>query len=318
MIVSITHEHDLDGLGSQAIIKRYFTISNSNQANSFRIFFAQYLDFTGKVKEILNANPDLPSHMIISDIGFNDDFEELFPIFQNAKNNGCKIYWFDHHLVDDHVKARLKNTINVYINDTSRCAAEIVKDFYLPNDPIAIKIAEYARDIDFKSNIFQIANEIQMIIAYNIGVDKEENRKIIVELLSEGKFEALWFQTQLEMLEDWIKIESQFALDHVKLISVRSFGKIAIAFAEMGGGRIAKLLLEQFPDIKVAIGIDKRYHEIIIHSEYINCKNFAKRFNGGGHKARAGFKCNQIFKKENVLSSTFLKEMKQTIPKFIE
>jgi oligoribonuclease NrnB/cAMP/cGMP phosphodiesterase (DHH superfamily) len=315
MIVSITHEHDLDGLGSQAILNRYF--SKSNRKESIVDYYANYLDFVGKVTDILKTD-SLPSQLIITDIGYNEDFNTLFSSFENARNRGCTIRWFDHHLVRKEIKENLNNKIALYVNDASKCAAEIVKDYYLPDDPVAIKIAEYARDVDFNSNNFQVANELQLIIAYNVGKGKEENKNKIVKLLSEGKFEDKWFKSQLNSLQDWISAESQFALDNVKVVNIRSFGKLAIAFAAMGGGRITRLLFNHFPDIKAAIGIDKRYEEIIIHSEYLNCRNFANKFGGGGHKGRAGFKYNLLFTKENVLNTKFLKEMKKNIPKYID
>ena len=163
MIVSLTHEHDLDGLGSQAIIRRYFNLSSEYRNNEIAYYYADYTNFVEKIKNILSTEP-IPSHLIISDIGFNESFKEIFTIFKKVKNGGCKILWFDHHIVDESIKEELKSLIHLYVNDTEKCAAEIVKENYMKDDPIASKIAEFARDTDFRTNKHKLASKFQSIV----------------------------------------------------------------------------------------------------------------------------------------------------------
>ncbi|MFX0049019.1 MAG: DHH family phosphoesterase, partial [Candidatus Hermodarchaeota archaeon] len=146
----MTHEHDLDGLGSQAIIQRYFNLSSEDRNKEIIYYFADYTDFVEKINKILSKEP-IPSHLIISDIGFNDSFKETFSYFKVAVKKGCQICWFDHHIVDESIKKELSSLIHLYINDTEKCAAQIVKDYYIKNDPVASKIAEFARDTDFRT-----------------------------------------------------------------------------------------------------------------------------------------------------------------------
>ncbi|MBA7573987.1 hypothetical protein ES708_15788 [subsurface metagenome] len=314
MIVSITHEHDLDGLGSQAIIQRYFNLNQEIHPDEIRCFYAHYIDFVEKISIILDSEA-LPSQLIISDIGFNEDFVGLFSVFKNAKKQGCKISWFDHHIVDDLIKEKLRNLVHIYSNDTKKCAAEIIKDYYLPDDPIASKIAEFARDTDFRTNIYKLASDLQLIIGFNRGDQKAQNKRRIVELLSQGDFENSWFSSQLKILKKWHEDESTVALNNAKFIPMKSFGKIVISWAKIGGGRIANLLKERFPDAKARIGIDTRHNEIIIHSDFINCRDFARTFKGGGHKVRAGFKYPQIFEKDNMLNESFIDDIKESFLK---
>jgi len=314
MIVSITHEHDLDGLGSQAIIQRYFNLNQEIHPDEIRCFYAHYIDFVEKISIILDSEA-LPSQLIISDIGFNEDFVGLFSVFKNAKKQGCKISWFDHHIVDDLIKEKLRNLVHIYSNDTKKCAAEIIKDYYLPDDPIASKIAEFARDTDFRTNIYKLASDLQLIIGFNRGDQEDQNKRRIVELLSQGDFENSWFSSQLKILKKWHEDESTVALNNAKFIPMKSFGKIVISWAKIGGGRIANLLKERFPDAKARIGIDTRHNEIIIHSDFINCRDFARTFKGGGHKVRAGFKYPQIFEKDNMLNESFIDDIKESFLK---
>ncbi len=315
MIVSITHEHDLDGIGSQAIIKRYFDLLPEHQKTQIIYKFATYVDFVEKIQSILETDK-IPSQLIISDIGFNDSFEVLFSSFETAKKRGCKISWFDHHIVDDLIKDRLRNLIHTYINDPERCAAEIVRDYYLPNDVISDSIAKFARDTDFRTELFEIASNFQSIISFNRGTHNDHNKHRVVKLLSEGDFENKWFKAQLESLKKWLEEESAFALGQAIIISLEPFGDVVISWAKLGGGKITKLIKQKYPYAKVFIGIDSRYNEIIIHSDFLNCREFAKEFKGGGHKERAGFKYAYIFDNPNVLTEFFIGDIKKNISKF--
>jgi len=316
MIVSITHEHDLDGLGSQAIIKRHLGLSSEAHQTEIIYAFATYVDFVEKIRGILDLDK-IPSQLIISDIGFNDSFEELFTYFETATKRGCKISWFDHHIVDDLVKERLRNLIHTYVNDPERCAAEIIKDYFLPNDIISNTIAKFARDTDFRTLLFEVASDFQSIISFNRGTHNDHNKHRVVELLSQGDFENEWFNSQLESLKQWLEEESLFALQHATIISLESFGDVIISWAKLGGGKITKVVRQKFPHAKAFIGIDSRHNEIIIHSDFLNCREFAKEFEGGGHKERAGFKHSHIFDNPNVLTQSFLDEIKKKILKHI-
>ncbi|MFW9951564.1 MAG: hypothetical protein ACFFKA_15715 [Candidatus Thorarchaeota archaeon] len=315
MIISLTHEHDLDGLGSQAIINRYYRLDPTLKNFEFRCYFAHYIDFIEKIKTIFKSFKP-PFELIITDIGFNIEFEQLFAMFKNLYKEQIAVKWFDHHVVDDEVKRALNDLLNVYQNDPERCAAQIVKDYYLPDDPIAQKIADYARDTDFKTNKFNKASEFQLIIEYNRGEEFNGNKFKIVELLSEGDFENPWFQSQYISLKEWYKMEIDTALKNTKLIEIENFGMVAISYANIGGGKITELLFNEYPNLMVALGIDKRYDEIIIHSKNINCRELARVFDGGGHVPRAGFKYNNLFNEFGILSSKFMEDMKNWIPKY--
>ncbi|NVM38580.1 MAG: hypothetical protein HWN81_23525, partial [Candidatus Lokiarchaeota archaeon] len=176
MIVSVTHELDLDGLGSQAIIQRYFNHFLKKNKSKLNLHYAHYTNFIDKIREILDFK-FLPEQLIISDIGFNDDFKKLFPLFKRFKEKLGKILWFDHHLIDINFKNELKKILELFINDPNRCSAEIVKDYYLPEDLIAKKIAKFSRAIDFDTKNYQIASNLQSIIAYNRGSELNEVKK---------------------------------------------------------------------------------------------------------------------------------------------
>lgn len=313
MIVSITHEHDLDGLGSQAIIKRY--LDKFSLKEEIKFLDANYSNFV-KILKVLFASYESLTKLIISDIGFNKSFRILFESFKSAKKKGCHILWLDHHIVDTSIKNRISNIIEVYINDTQKCAAEIVKEYFLPDDSVAKKIAEFARDTDFKTEMFKLASKIQLIIGYNLGPKGFQNRRMIVDLLSEGRFEDPWYDAQIHELKKWIKEETEFAIQNAKSIKIEDFGEVCISYAQIGGGKITQILHKNFSDSQAYIGIDLRYNEIIIHSNFVQCREFARYFGGGGHEDRAGFKHPHTFSDNKTLSERFIHDITKALLKF--
>ncbi|TFF86020.1 MAG: hypothetical protein EU517_01035, partial [Promethearchaeota archaeon] len=293
MIISITHEHDLDGIGSQAILYRFLTRNKDHGDEDVQLHYAHYSNFPKSIKQFLSDSA-LPDQLIITDIGFNDEFEELLPYFKKAKQKGCEISWFDHHLVDDSVKEKIKLVVNTYINDPSRCAAEIVKDYFLPDDSIAIEIAQYARDRDFGKYNFQISTDLQSIIEFNRGRDRDKSKRKITKLLASGIFKNDWLDEQLKELADWRNKQEANAINNVKLIKIKDFGEIAISLAEMSGGRIIHVLEENFKNAKGYVGIDSRFNEINLYSDYFNCRQVARHFRGGGHINRSGLRFSGI------------------------
>jgi len=316
MIVSVTHEHDLDGLGSQAIIQRYYNLNPEIFNQEISYFFADYTNFVETVKSILSKE-STPSQLIISDLGFNESFKEIFPHFEEARKKGCKISWFDHHIVDEVIKQEIRSLIHIYINDTEQCAAEIIRAYYMKDDPTASKIAEFARDTDFGTHIYLLATDLQSIIGFNRGTQNDQNKHEIVRLLSEGDFHNPWFSEQLSSLKKWLEYESANTLNHAIVFPIESFGDIVVSWAKIGGGKITRILKQKYSNAKAFIGIDSRNNDIIIYSDFFNCREFARKFDGGGHKERAGFKYSPIFKKNNELNYSFIEDIKRTIVNFL-
>ena len=314
MIVSLTHGHDLDGLGSQAIISRYLNLSSGINANEITYYFADYTDFVEKIKKILSAD-SIPSHLIISDIGFSHSIRAIFRRFKEAEKIGCQICWFDHHIVSESIKEELRALIYVYKNDTDKCAAEIVKDYYMKDDQVASKIAEFARDTDFRTNIYAEASDLQSIIGFNREAHNDQNKHKIVDLLSQGDFQNPWFSEQLTSLKKWLEEESAYTLNQAIVFPVEFFGDLVVSWAKIGGGKITRILKQKYINAKAFIGIDTRSKDIIIYSDFINCREFAREFDGGGHRERAGFKYHSIFEKPNDLNPSFIEDIKNIIQK---
>ncbi len=314
MIVSITH-NDLDGLGSQAIVRRFFCAFNKVAPTDFKGYFAHYGTFL-KIVDTALSTSEIPEQLVITDLGFNDDFGQVFPKLKKIMKSGCKVSWFDHHVIDESVRKELERTITVYRNDEQWCGAELVKDYYLPDDEVAKQIAEYARDIDFDTKKYPVATDLQSVIAYNKKDEDVDNKRTIVRLLSEGSFQDEWFDQQLKKLRSWEEEQTKFALNHAQSFEIKNLGTLVVSFASIGGSKITRVLEKKFPTAKVYLGLDKRSDEIIVHSRFINCREFCREFGGGGHLDRAGFILKGVLDRENRFNPAFLEKGKKTALKY--
>ncbi len=309
MIVLINHALDLDGLGSQAILKKYF----EGLREELKLFYAIYPNFIEIIRQAINLKP---KKIIIADIGFNESFKEIFSIFKKAVNKGIQISWFDHHLVDSQIQEQLKKILFIYLNDPKRCASQIVFDYFIPNDPIAKEIAEYAYDADFNEKKFPISQNLQMIIAHN-----RENSKIlekIVDLLSKGKFNNNFIKNEIKKAQKWkdeqiIKIEENY-----KTYSIENGKNLAISFAKFSASRISRTLEAKYPNNYLFIGFDEGTNEVVIRSKHYNCRDIAISYGGGGHIGRAGFSSNIILIKNEETNKDVLTINEEFIRDFIQ
>lgn len=306
MIVSITHEDDIDGIGSQAILYRYLTRVKKYKNSDIKPYFSNYSNFLEILDEIL-FKEELPEILIITDIGFNDNFNQCFHLFERAKTKNCRICWFDHHLVDEKTQERLISSIDTYINDPKRCATEIVRDHYLPDDNIAKKVAIYAHDRDFGEYKYQEAKNLQDIVEFYKGREFDAQKKELMKKLATGSLEDGWIKQQLSGLKTWKMERRKEAIKNAKIITISNFGEIGISFSRIAGGRIIHALEKKYGKLKAYVGIDQRNNEINLYSDHVDCRAVARSFGGGGHLNRSGFCYSEVFKQDNgALNPSFM------------
>jgi oligoribonuclease NrnB/cAMP/cGMP phosphodiesterase (DHH superfamily) len=310
MIISITHGQDLDGIGAQAILLRHWDINRKIELDNIELEYAIYSNFIPKLKKIVDSDLDV-EELYITDLGFNTEFMAVFPLFEKLIEKGCKIYWFDHHIVDEDIKNRLKELIEVYLNNPEKCAAEIVRDYYLPDDEIATKNYLYAWDRDFAHNKIPIAKKLDNLIAFFKGDEYKEKKQQLVKLLSKGIFKDEWITTRIIEAKGVIKQQKESVHEHIEFIKIEDLGILEISFAEFGASQITRIIEDSYNG-ELCVGIDTRYNEVNIHSNIVNCREVAVYYYGGGHINRAGFYYNDAIK-DNKINPNFLHELITTI-----
>lgn len=311
MIVLINHQNDLDGLGSQAILKRYF----DKLGVEIKLLFALYPEFLDRIQEAIKIKP---KQIVIADIGFNDSFNQAFPLIKKAMEDGIKVSWYDHHQVDEKTQTRLKELLKTYYNDPSSCAAQIVCDHFLPNDPVAKEIAKYAYDADYNEKKFPISQELQMAIANNR--DNIDNLKRIVDLISKGLFTDKFIQDEIASAQEELIAQSEKIKKNYRHFVIESGKMLAFSYSDFSASKISRFLESEFPENDIFMGLDERSGEVVIRSNNYNCKEIAKKYGGGGHVGRAGFSTREaiIKSKEDELmrisiKQTFIDEFIKTL-----
>jgi len=181
----VAHGVDVDGLASHSILEIYAKKRGIKTIHCF----VDYQD-VGSVLENISRIIKSDDEVIIADIGYE---KELVYSFLNRYREMAKITsWFDHHKWEDRAKEEAKKILKEVIIDESRCAAEILKERFLPDDRFVQELASIARVhdfYDFESGIYEHARKLQDVIVS--GYSKEA----IVKQLSSGIFWIENFET---------------------------------------------------------------------------------------------------------------------------
>ncbi|MFW9922706.1 MAG: DHH family phosphoesterase, partial [Candidatus Thorarchaeota archaeon] len=142
-VVSISHKIDPDGIGSQAILFRYFKELKIEPIG----LLADYHDFEDAFNKALEEKPNI---LIITDIGVNETF--LSKIIVSLRDLNARKIWIDHHKMTVNQKVQISEAVTEFIHDTTVCAAELVQKRFMPNDETSKKIALIGHNGDFDIN----------------------------------------------------------------------------------------------------------------------------------------------------------------------
>ncbi|MBD3352088.1 MAG: hypothetical protein GF364_11430 [Candidatus Lokiarchaeota archaeon] len=400
-IVSFTHSEDLDGIGSQAIVHRYFkvlkhkpdkSLLNRSSLTETQIdsiekinlnyvrtdytdylyyiaaLFAQNMDkfnssfiekmgvvkagFIDKWNTILKilfktqkyAENDEPLDIIIpstydiilkikdslknvhllilTDLGFNPSFKCLFPFLSNSR---ISLTYFDHHEQDEITQKFFSDLCGAYIIDAKRCASEIIQDYFLPDDKIANKIADYSHDSDFRKWEIKETEKWQTIIGkYSRNYDVLD---MFVNNFAIGNFSAPEIEQLYQDLLKWQKSQENYLMEHItkKKITLFGIGGIEFSFSasDMRPGRSLRVIEQKYEEIFehkfkffdqehhfIMIAINITTGKVNINSNIINVYKIASYFGGGGHVERAGFSLPTQYIKDDVKSNNYYEKLK--------
>jgi oligoribonuclease NrnB/cAMP/cGMP phosphodiesterase (DHH superfamily) len=299
-VVSISHSIDPDGIGSQAILHRYFKELNIKPIS----FLADYYNFEKIFQEALKLNPSV---LIISDIGLNR--KVINEIIEPLRNLEARKIWIDHHKAPSDLKELIKEAVDEFIHDISICAAELVQKRFLPNDEISKKIAEIAHngDFDVPDRLADIYYTLIDYYRYSVE-DLERIRDIFIE----GKFE------DPKIMEEYLGAYRVFEAERDRIkneLEVITLGGKTISFAYshlIPRGKMTKYLAE-ISEEDINLAIDTTNFRIGLRSESIDVAAVAAKFGGGGHKHRSGFTFNNALNEDNNLVPEFLDALEEAI-----
>ena len=193
-LFSISHDKDVDGIASAAIVWRYAISKNLEH----RLMLTDYGGFDqafGKVAAMRN------SLIVVTDLGMDEPaMNQAMPLLSQAVSQGCRIVWLDHHLWEP---AAIKSLLSLENNPILKvnpdyCAAEITQKVLMPRDIISQEIATIAHDTDFNLREIEAASALTdavSVIRFS-ALDKREDitdaLTPIVEALAKNGIEGVW------------------------------------------------------------------------------------------------------------------------------
>lgn len=304
-VVSISHSIDPDGIGSQAILSRYFRELNIEPIS----FLADYYNFVNVFQEALKHNPNV---LIITDIGLNR--EVIDEIIEPLRNLKARKIWIDHHKAPKDLKELLIEVLDEFIHDTSICAAELVQKRFMPNDDISKKIAQIAHnsDFDIADRLVDIYYTLIDYHRYSLK-DLEKIRGIFIE----GNLE------DPKIMEEYLDAYRVFEAerDRIKreLVVITIAGKtISVAYSNLiPRGKMTKYLAE-ISNEDINLAIDTTNFRIGLRSDTTDVAAIATKFGGGGHKNRSGFTFKNALNEDNNLIPEFLDALEEAINSILE
>jgi len=311
-LLSISHDKDVDGLNSAAIVWRY--------AKAKGLDFKAILTDYGSFEQIFSTiGKQRDTLIIITDLGMDDTILEVVKTgLTRAVSQGCRIVWLDHHQWSDRaiqMVLALGNKPVLKVNH-DYCAAEITHKVLMPRDEISTELAKIAHDTDFNLREIEAATALtDAVSVIRFGaIDKKEevtdSLYPVLEKLAESGMSGVWdndtrkFKDSLlnKQVEHYRKDKSKKMrkalarhhdqVIHGKLVRIVEIPS-GVTSTDMGTfASNQKVLTSIDPELKVAdlllslsqggmLGFRRGRDGVL-------CNAAAKLFNGGGHPYAAG------------------------------
>ena len=285
-VTLISHESDLDGIFSVAIALIKFP-----KANAF--FLGYSTDSFFEIAKIINRHKRKDDITIISDLGFDDNFTELFEKTLNKSKNFSQIYWIDHHPWSDTAIKILDNYIHLGLDSSEKekkCASEIMYETFLKENKIAETLSSLASSMDFFKKDQYVTPLSELIRYYNSFSNKNQMLYRLAKKASKG---ILW---DVEMQSDYnyySKLSSLAKEEAMKKMKIIKISKFNIAFVQSSQYIQNSLFSEEIfnltkCDVIVFYDYDGKI-SIRRNTTEINCNDITANLQfGGGHKFAAG------------------------------
>ncbi|MHA1949183.1 MAG: DHH family phosphoesterase [Candidatus Thorarchaeota archaeon] len=193
-LLSISHDKDVDGVVSAAIVWRYAKAKGLD----FKVQLTDYGSFDQIFASISKRRDTL---IIVTDLGMDDTMLDIVKSgLQEAISNGCRIVWLDHHQWSDlAIKTilSLENKPVLKINH-EYSASEITHKVLMPRDDVCAELARIAHDTDFNLRKIEAASALtDAVSVLRFGaIDKKEEvtdaLHPILSKLAEDGMKGVW------------------------------------------------------------------------------------------------------------------------------
>jgi len=226
-VLVFSHEQDVDGLFSAAILKIAFPDCEFMLTN---YGLEKMQAVASKIESFMQDNK-APGTIIIADIGVNEEsYSPVLLALQRAKEKGWKNIWVDHHIWLQEPRDKLAQVCEMVISseeaeEMKKCTAELCTEKFAPDSRLARQLASIAHRTDFPDSVRFPIPPLTALISYYLGFPELTCRlHLIVESVARG---VLW---NAEMQDDII--EASRLIDESL---VRSVGNMTIKEFSLDG-----------------------------------------------------------------------------------
>jgi uncharacterized protein len=290
-ILSLTHEQDVDGLFSSAILKNAFPdtlvfLTNYGHKNMQRAATIIKFNVSRSRKN---------GTIVITDLGV-DDTEDIKPIEDaavDARNYGWDFVWLDHHVWSEEIKNRAQSFASLILSkDEMKCTAELVYETFAKNRRTCEKIARFAHIVDFRlSEVHKLPPLPELISYYRSLTNPYPKLQSIVNKASKGVFWDDDLQEDFEHL--YLPIRESAISSAMKSLTICDIHNHKVAITEspriISKSILSEKIFLEKPEVSLVIlfAPDGKISIRRKPGSDIKCDVIGRRLDGGGHSYAA-------------------------------
>lgn len=280
-MISLYCSETLDGVSAAAIIWRHSTLSK------LPVHFGGFLHQDQLTEELEDITKDTGRLLFFLDISFTP--EHLIILEKIAKNNKI-VYW---NTADD---SSVVPPAKLTDQTPDKCSAALARQRFLPNDNIAMQLADFAHQVKFWQITDERAGKLSDLIAANYDTIP------LIEALAKGSF---WNQQFEEFHKEYSQKKVTAYEELMRSIKIKGYLNYRFGFAISPGilttADACSKILNSHAGVDVAIALYKDGRVAFRRRDNvdINVKDLAELFNGGGRPYAAGARLNTTVTKDN-------------------
>ena len=300
-VFNLTHDSDIDGIASAALLLRYNIIKNVKD-----VFFANYSgersnEAISKIKNINEKN----SCLIMTDFN-NITNPEFLEALKEFKNKGNSIILLDHHPVKENIDNLDVIDAAIFGENKDRCGTDLVYEFVIrenekEEDKITnqvVKLAHYSDFYLYKNTDLQyIIEKLSDIIDYINDHSKvhAENRSLrkLVKLFAIGDLNNSFLE---RIYEKHKKNEIKYLEKLNNNLTTFEINNIKIGVGISKGIKSNKACESIFDktNADIAIFINEKSNNGSIRTKHYDSIALARNLGGNGHPKASGFSISNI------------------------
>ena len=297
-VLVFSHEQDVDGIFSAAILKAAFPNCEIVLTN---YGLEKMNAVAGKITSFVHEKP--PGMVIIADVGVNEEsYGPVLGALRLAHEKGWKNVWVDHHLWPEKPLQEISSVCEMVLfaevqGEPKKCAAELCADRFAPQSELAKKLGAIAHRTDFPDSTRFPIPPLTALISYYLGFPELAGRlhSVILNSVVKG---VLWNMAMQDDIIEASRLIDESLARSIEGMTVKEFApdiKVAIAKSDAFVSRsmlLGRIMDDHDVDIAIAFTDDGKVsirRKDNGREEGFNCSKIAQEFKeGGGHEGAAG------------------------------